>query len=91
MKKKDKKDNKEEKKGGPPTPLSPQTPQTPQTPQQQQQQQQQQPQALPEERYRVQLQQLSDMGFTDTQANIRALTQTGGNVQLAIERLLSGV
>ena len=34
--------------------------------------------------------QLQDMGFTDTAANLRALTATQGNVNAAIERLLSG-
>ena len=43
----------------------------------------------PEERYREQLQQMSDMGFTNKDLNIQMLDATGGNVQLAIERLLS--
>lgn len=43
----------------------------------------------PEERYRDQLQQMSDMGFTNKDLNIQMLDQTGGNVQLAIERLLT--
>lgn len=43
----------------------------------------------PEIRYQVQLQQLEEMGFTDKQKNINALIATSGNVQLAIERLLS--
>lgn len=43
----------------------------------------------PEERFRTQLEQLRDMGFVDQQANIAALQATGGNIQLAIERLLS--
>ena len=30
------------------------------------------------------------MGFTDAQANIRALVATGGNVQAAVNRLLGG-
>lgn len=38
--------------------------------------------------YSLQLSQLSDMGFTDTQANISALQATGGNVNAAVERLL---
>jgi hypothetical protein len=42
----------------------------------------------PEERYRAQLQQLMEMGFTDQQANLQALIAVGGNVQAAIERLL---
>lgn len=44
----------------------------------------------PEARFAVQLQQLNDMGFNDNAANIRCLTATGGNLNLAIERLLSG-
>jgi len=46
------------------------------------------PQQPPEERFKTQLEQLKEMGFYDQQANIRALEATGGNVQLAIERLL---
>lgn len=42
----------------------------------------------PEVRFRTQLQQLQDMGFTDQQANINALIATNGNVEAAIERLL---
>ena len=38
--------------------------------------------------YAAQLQSLSEMGFGDTEANVRALVDTSGNVQLAIERLL---
>ena len=44
----------------------------------------------PEARFAVQLQQLNDMGFNDQEANIRCLTATAGNVNAAIERLLSG-
>jgi ubiquilin len=33
---------------------------------------------------------LQDMGFFDRDANIRALQATGGNVNAAVERLLSG-
>lgn len=44
----------------------------------------------PEERFAVQLQQLSDMGFTNRQVNIQALTATAGNVEAAVERLLMG-
>jgi ubiquilin len=43
----------------------------------------------PEERFREQLQQLQDMGFTDRQANIAALVATNGFLQGAIERLLN--
>lgn len=46
------------------------------------------PQQPPEERFRVQLEQLNDMGFTDRDQNIIALTATNGNVNAAIERLL---
>lgn len=48
------------------------------------------PVADPETAYATQLQQLQDMGFSDRQANIRALQATGGNVNAAVERLLSG-
>lgn len=34
---------------------------------------------------------LQDMGFFDREANIRALQATGGNVNAAVDRLLSGV
>lgn len=47
-----------------------------------------QPQQPPEERYRVQLEQLATMGFTNREANIRALVETFGNVDAAIDRLL---
>ena len=39
--------------------------------------------------YASQLQTLTDMGFVETDANLRALVSTGGNVQAAVERLLS--
>lgn len=52
-------------------------------------QQQTNPNLAPEERYREQLEQMSDMGFTNKDLNIQMLDATGGNVQLAIERLLS--
>ncbi|KAJ3336861.1 Ubiquilin-3 [Gonapodya sp. JEL0774] len=45
----------------------------------------------PEERFRDQLQQLTDMGFTDTQANIRALLMGGGQIDAAITYLLQGI
>jgi ubiquilin len=45
--------------------------------------------ADPEELYRTQLQQLRDMGFINTEANIAALRATGGNVNAAVERLLN--
>jgi len=41
--------------------------------------------------YASQLQQLQDMGFADVPSNIRALQATGGNVNAAVERLLSGL
>lgn len=43
----------------------------------------------PEERFATQLQQLVDMGFFDPERNLRALQLTGGNVNAAIEWLLS--
>jgi len=49
-----------------------------------------QPPGNPEERYSVQLQQLSEMGFTNRAVNIQALMATNGNVEAAIERLLMG-
>jgi len=49
----------------------------------------QQEQIPPEQRYRMQLQSLNDMGFDDNQANIRALTQTHGNVNRAVDVLLT--
>jgi len=42
----------------------------------------------PEIIYRDQLAQLNSMGFTDYEANINALIQTGGDLQAAINRLL---
>ncbi|CAG8588036.1 6935_t:CDS:2 [Funneliformis caledonium] len=48
------------------------------------------PQQPPEERFQTQLQQLNEMGFWDAQKNIRALLASGGNVNAAIEMLLSG-
>lgn len=43
----------------------------------------------PEERYEEQLRQLNDMGFFDFDRNVEALRRSGGNVQGAIEQLLS--
>ncbi|KAI8993549.1 hypothetical protein BDB01DRAFT_776674 [Pilobolus umbonatus] len=43
----------------------------------------------PEVRFRDQLAQLEEMGFSEKQANVRALLATGGNVEAAIEYLLS--
>ncbi|MCD7459520.1 hypothetical protein HAX54_041166 [Datura stramonium] len=45
----------------------------------------------PEELYATQLTQLQEMGFFDTQENIRALTATAGNVHAAVERLLGNL
>ena len=44
----------------------------------------------PSIRYANQLQQLQDMGFSDNTANLQALVRTNGNVNAAVERLLSG-
>ncbi|KAJ8771098.1 hypothetical protein K2173_023423 [Erythroxylum novogranatense] len=44
--------------------------------------------APPEELYATQLTQLQEMGFFDTQENLRALIATAGNVHAAVERLL---
>merc|ERR1719481_1570181 len=44
----------------------------------------------PEERFASQLDQLANMGFVDRQANIQALIATMGDVNAAVERLLSG-
>ncbi|KAI3888535.1 hypothetical protein MKW92_035064 [Papaver armeniacum] len=46
--------------------------------------------SVPEELYATQLSQLQEMGFFDTQENIRALRATSGNVNAAVERLLGG-
>merc|ERR1712038_484833 len=43
----------------------------------------------PEQRYRMQLQSLNDMGFDDNRVNIAALMQTHGNVNRAIDVLLT--
>lgn len=43
----------------------------------------------PEVRYEQQLKQLQDMGFYDASQNIRALQATGGNVNSAVEWLLT--
>lgn len=43
----------------------------------------------PAVQYAAQLQQLQDMGFPDATANLRALVQTRGNVNAAVERLFS--
>ncbi|KAL6965173.1 hypothetical protein U1Q18_036226 [Sarracenia purpurea var. burkii] len=46
------------------------------------------PDVPPEELYATQLSQLQEMGFFDTQENVRALRATSGNVHAAVERLL---
>lgn len=46
------------------------------------------PNVPPEELYAAQLAQLQEMGFFDTQENVRALTATSGNVNAAVDRLL---
>lgn len=43
----------------------------------------------PEERYRLQLGQLAEMGFNNREANLEALVATSGDVNSAIERLIS--
>lgn len=43
----------------------------------------------PKEKYVSQLQQMKDMGFINEQANLQALIATNGNVEAAVERLLS--
>jgi ubiquilin len=45
----------------------------------------------PEELYATQLAQLQEMGFFDTQANLRALIATAGNVHAAVELLLGNL
>ncbi|RZC37258.1 ubiquitin, Rad60-SLD, and/or UBA domain containing protein [Asbolus verrucosus] len=45
----------------------------------------------PEQQYQAQLEQLASMGFTNREANLRALTATFGDVSAAIERLLISV
>lgn len=42
------------------------------------------------EPFAAQLRELEDMGFTDRAQNLRALQAVGGNVDLAVDRLLSG-
>jgi len=43
----------------------------------------------PEQRYSMQLQSLNDMGFDDNRVNIAALMQTHGNVNRAVDMLLT--
>ncbi|KAG0592796.1 hypothetical protein KC19_1G281600 [Ceratodon purpureus] len=49
------------------------------------------PDVPPEQLYASQLSQLAEMGFIDTQENIRALSAVGGNVHAAVERLLGNL
>lgn len=42
-----------------------------------------------EQRFHRELDTMEQMGFTDTKENIRALLATGGNVSLAIERIIN--
>lgn len=42
-----------------------------------------------ESRFKMQLEKMDEMGFTDKKKNIRALLATGGNLNSAIERLLT--
>ena len=46
--------------------------------------------ANPDQVYASQLTQLSDMGFSNREQNIRALQATSGNVHAAVERILNG-
>ena len=43
----------------------------------------------PREKWANELQQIKEMGFNDEDAVLQILEQTGGNVQLALERLFS--
>ena len=43
----------------------------------------------PEERYRRQLEQLVQMGFNNREANLRALAASNGNINGAVEFLLT--
>ena len=43
----------------------------------------------PKEKYAEQIQQIKEMGFPDEDAIAQILEQTGGNVQLALEKLFS--
>ncbi|EQC32825.1 hypothetical protein SDRG_09363 [Saprolegnia diclina VS20] len=49
------------------------------------------PAGNPEELYASQLTQLVDMGFTNRDQNLRALQATFGNVNAAVDRILSGL
>lgn len=43
----------------------------------------------PREAYKEQNEKLKEMGFINEEANFKALEKTGGNVDAAVERLLS--
>jgi ubiquilin len=45
----------------------------------------------PEQLYASQLSRLQEMGFLDTQENVRALIAVGGNVNAAVNRLLGNL
>lgn len=47
------------------------------------------PSQPPEERFKSQLEQLQAMGFVNKEVNLKILQETGGNVEIAVERLLS--
>jgi len=47
-----------------------------------------QPDVPPEEKYKVQLKQLEDMGLTNKEVNIKALTESKGNVDRAISKII---
>lgn len=47
------------------------------------------PNLPPEERFKDQLVRLSEMGFVNKDLNLQALTQSMGNIDLAVEKLLS--
>lgn len=43
----------------------------------------------PEQRYQTQLEQLAAMGFVNREANLQALISTYGDINAAVEKLLS--
>lgn len=47
------------------------------------------PEQEPEQRYQSQLSQLEAMGFGDRQVNLQALIETFGDIEAAIDRILS--
>lgn len=55
------------------------------------QQQPQQPQQSLEDKYKVQLQQLADMGFNNQEHNLKMLQQTSGSVNATVEIFFSTV